>query len=308
MKFCICLFAILAVAYSNSSLDQECLQNRKYIIPIVVDIETNISSMELDEIPPNFFAQAEKLERLVASHNRLNVVTKSQFARATNLLAVDFSFNKITEIERGAFINGSGRIKSLDFSNNDIREIPYDTFNGLKNLEYINFSRNKLKEVAARRHPAMNSVKVADFSFNGILAVNILPTDDGCLNMEILDVSNNKIEHVAPLSKLTKLKHLNLSHNQLEAFEIETFLHLTNLVTLDLSFNKFKMIDISLLLHSISIEVIFVENNPCQQIIGYEYCLTPHLRILPSNATTHLRLDQAIEPVCSFSSNNSAAY
>ncbi len=80
----------------------------------------------------------------------------------------------------------------LDVSGNGIAELSVGCFNGVENASHIQFSHNKLKYV---NHGWF----------------------EGLLKLEILNVSNNYVEHVLLNESFTpKLKELDLSYCRLQ--------------------------------------------------------------------------------------------
>ncbi|KAJ3639319.1 hypothetical protein Zmor_002684 [Zophobas morio] len=82
---------------------------------------------------------------------------------------------------------------------------------------------------------------------------------------EILDLSHNQINQlpndVFVKEKLTSLKLLNISYNQVNKIEIYSFRGLTNLKTLDLSYNGIQYILESWFLSMVSLEELYLKHN-----------------------------------------------
>ncbi len=91
----------------------------------------------------------------------------------------------------------------------------------------------------------------------------IIPFEENWLELELLDLSSNKIENVTSLSKMLHLKFLDLTFNNIE--NIEPFANLINLEELHLSSNK--IVDIEPLAKLTNLKKLYLDKN---RILNFE--------------------------------------
>ena len=83
-----------------------------------------------------------------------------------------------------------------------------------------------------------------------------------------LDLSNNSIRNLEPLTAMTGLKHLNLQHNAVN--DISVLKELTCIQTLDLSYNNLS--SLTPVANLTELTVLNVRNNTITSIFGVEKC------------------------------------
>lgn len=145
---------------------------------------------------------------------------------ATDLLELDLSENKLTELQPNTFL-GLDNLTVLNLSKNQLFGLPKDIFNPLVKLENLNLSGNELEQLDLSedklRSPQPNL-------FSPLISIQFLNLSDNLLTK----IPDN-------ICTLPTLKSLNLSKNQIQSLpEEEYWLNMTSLENLDLSFNRLK--------------------------------------------------------------------
>ncbi len=87
--------------------------------------------------------------------------------------------------------------------------------------------------------------------------IELIPFEENWLELELLDLSSNKIEDVTPLAKMIHLKILDLTFNKIE--NIEPLANLINLEELRLPSNK--IVDIEPLAKLTNLKELYLHNN-----------------------------------------------
>ncbi len=136
---------------------------------------------------------------------------------------LELKYNKLCTIEDHLFGNASCAT-SLDLSENelgiDTNYLAEHAFDGLNNLEELRLSNNKIKNIKSGGLEALQNLTHL-YLDNNMLALLLLPKMD---SLEVLDCSNNKLSVFPKLDHLLKLRHLDLSFNQLQTIPPNTVL------------------------------------------------------------------------------------
>lgn len=156
----------------------------------------NISSMGLESLAHDFFVGAGPLERVNASHNRLTVVRGNQFANAANLVAVDFSFNKIGRIDAAAFDDRLVRLETVSLAHNAIQSVAFETFQKLAKLKYLNLSHNRLEAIDSGTFSTLKFLTAVDLSFNRLRVVDLIAVLPHFVSVRAFAVDGNPLVHV----------------------------------------------------------------------------------------------------------------
>lgn len=212
----------------------------------------NISSIELQYLPNDFFTGAKYLKTLIASNNRLLEIPSLQFSHCSQLTDVDYSYNKIHHIEEDAF-GGVNTINKLNLSHNHIIELPSKTFANLSQLEIVDISYNNIENLVPYIFANLSKLNRLDLSFN-----------------KIKYFKNDVI------SSQPNLQFLQLSHNNLTIIEMATFAKHKNLHFLDLSYNSIKKIGFNTTRME-HLEILHINENKLCDLNGFKNLLFPSL-------------------------------
>ncbi|KAH9371652.1 hypothetical protein HPB48_016047 [Haemaphysalis longicornis] len=130
------------------------------------------------------------------------------------------------------------KLQVLSLRENKIPELNEATLAGLTRLLVFNLNRNRLTVLNGTNVLIpLVSLRVLDISFNSIQQLHV----DKPLNSspEVLFAQHNRIKKWTPptFSRMTKLKMLDLSHNELAWLDNEMFLDLNGTKNVSLSYN-----------------------------------------------------------------------
>lgn len=260
----------------------------------------NISAIELQFLPKDFFIGAKRLTTLIATNNRLLDIPPSQFTYCPKLSEVDYSFNKISHIDKDAF-DGDSVIKKFNLSHNHINTLPPNVFGDLSEMEILDLSFNIIENVQSNSFVNLSKLitldlsfstignlqsnsfvnlyelKTLDLSFNRIVGL-FSNTFTNLSNLDTLDLSFNRITNLqnSSVTELSNLQFLLLSHNNLTNIEMGTFSENKKLSFLDLSHNFITNMDFrtSRLEH---LETLHINENQLRELNGFKNLLLPSL-------------------------------
>ena len=137
------------------------------------------------------------------------------------------------------------KLKTINLSQNRLKSINRNVFYCLEYLVSLNISKNpQLSIIDPGLFRGLISLKEVFLSGNNISNFPLVRLFQSCRNLEVLDLSNNKLDNriidEEAMSYGRGLKELKLSNNQLENMEFVR--NLSRLEELDLSSNKIESV------------------------------------------------------------------
>lgn len=157
------------------------------------------------------------------------------------VLSLNLSSNGIKEIRKGTFISElAGNLINYTLDNNEMKEISYYTFKGLKNLENLSIRNNSISRIAKE--------SLIDL-----------------VNLRSLDLSYNKLKEITAhmfLPSLYELTSLDLSHNIIETLRTACFRGIKRIQTIDLSSNVITTIADNVFKYSPELTHLNLHDNP----------------------------------------------
>ena len=251
---------VTSIKIANSSIE--------YISPSAFNglnelYSVNLTTIGIDLIHPDTFANNTKLKILTLSGNSLNVMQSLSSPYTDYMLK-------------------SPSIEELDISNCNMQEFLPTAFSQMKNIVYINLAGNKLTTLPQGLFDKTDTIEELDLSYNKIatLPKNIFnKTSLAILHLKYneidsilefvtkdvqkLDVSYNKISNVnnQMFKGLENLGNLMLKGNKIKRIHPAAFVTLKNLRHIDLSFNDLDQINSLTFVKNPDLEVIRINDN-----------------------------------------------
>ncbi|KAA8535164.1 hypothetical protein F0562_030167 [Nyssa sinensis] len=230
----------------------------------------NLSSNGIaGEIPSSIWTLTS-LSVLDLSWNELNGTTEGLqgILNLKKLQYLNLSANSFTELPPlGALIN----LKYLEFSFNRLENLNhFQELTNLSNLEVLDLSGNDITgEISPFNWtlPSLTTLSIGWNQLNGTLPADMRLNSEN-LNMTWFDVSMNHIQGEVPSymgTILPNLISLNMSGNELQGSIPPAVENMTMLQTLDLSSNNFSgLLPMNFLLGCISLRYLKLSNNSLQ--------------------------------------------
>lgn len=183
------------------------------------------------------------IRKLFLNDKRIETIDKGTFNELFCVKYLLLQDNLIETIEAGTF-HGLYSVEELYLNNNNIQNIPNGAFSYLEHLLKLDLSNNKISTVSFQAFMHLKSLWELHLEHNQISDLHFgmfIPTPHllklylgnnkfsgipdhiaQSTNLGILDVSNNKIQHISRnlFEKLDKLTDLKLSGNQLYELDI----------------------------------------------------------------------------------------
>lgn len=198
---------------------------------------------EYREIKQTCLENAYDLISFESRFNKLKTLSAFIFQHTTKLEHLFLSNNEIEFINPDAFF-GLEKLKYLDLSWNRLRSIKNDIFYILKNLDEINLSFNKIHELDYYnlnvKKISLSNNRLTSLNIKGSI-VKIQASNNKITSLHIesdiienLDLNNNSINDLRNISKLTSIKYLDVSYNNIETNTYSNLNSLSELIELNL--------------------------------------------------------------------------
>jgi Leucine-rich repeat (LRR) protein len=131
---------------------------------------------------------------------------------------------------------GIGAVETLDLSNNLLTVLPNDLFKPLTNIIEINLRENRLTIISFDEFSNNQQLRKLDLRFNNIKTIQHIQYS-GRFSIKELLLFSNELTDISELCKLSNLKTLDLSSNQVN-FKSFNFNCWSELMNLDLTDNE----------------------------------------------------------------------
>ncbi|XP_030645109.1 leucine-rich repeat-containing G-protein coupled receptor 5 isoform X2 [Chanos chanos] len=214
-------------------------------------------------IPDRAFANLSSLVVLHLNNNRILSLGTQCFYGLQSLETLDLNYNNLEEFP--VAIKTLTNLKELGFHSNNIKSIPEHAFIGNPSLLTIFFYDNPIQFVG--RSAFQHLPELRTLSLNGAAEITEFPDLTGTRslesltitgaritslpsnvceqlpNLQVLDLSYNRIQALPSLQGCEKIQKIDLHHNEIQELRADTFQGLTSLRSLDLAWNKLCAVD-----------------------------------------------------------------
>ncbi|CAH1991556.1 unnamed protein product [Acanthoscelides obtectus] len=251
--------------------------------------ELYLLNNDIDVIEPGAFESLTSLQYLEITQNKLEDLTDIPACELKELKTLNLSRNHLFALKRKNFVckselNGmalklndqhlnidkkdyisivdtSLGLTSLDISFNKIKVLG-EALNYLKFVTLFNAQSNKLKRISNADFKALRDLEQTYLGSN-LLEVIESRVFEGKENLEIIDISNNKLQWIS-LKNIPLLRDLNLSRNFFKISVLQNITRPSSLVTLNLSMNKLDEVPVHIFQNFSSLEYLDLSDNHLQ--------------------------------------------
>ncbi|KAG8033975.1 hypothetical protein G9C98_008456 [Cotesia typhae] len=244
----------------------------------------DLSSNNFDELGPDCFAAFPVLHTLSLYYNSIETVHKDAFVSLKDLESLDLSHNKIVFLDTGSF-QSNPRLRNIELSHNHIHyisgifsklaelhelylaennilELPADSFLGSSNLAVIYLQQNAIRRVDSRGLAGLGQLSQLHLSNNFIESI---PTDffSFCSNLTAVSLDGNRISDLKPgtFEPVSQLRELRLQENRISQIKRGVFTPLNELLELHLQSNSISGIEPGALKTLNSLQHINLQGN-----------------------------------------------
>ncbi|XP_048356896.1 leucine-rich repeat-containing G-protein coupled receptor 5 isoform X1 [Sphaerodactylus townsendi] len=217
---------------------------------------------KIHHIPDYAFGTLSSLVVLHLHNNRICSLGKKCFDGLHSLETLDLNYNNLDEFPSS--VRALRSLKELGFHSNNIKSIPEHAFVGNPSLIAIHFYDNPIQIVGKSTFQHLPELRT--LTLNGASQITEFPDLTGTRslesltltgsqitylpetvcdqlpNLQVLDLSYNRLEDLPLFTTCEKLQKIDLHHNKIYKIEVGTFQKLVALRTLNLAWNKILMI------------------------------------------------------------------
>lgn len=211
----------------------------------------------------------------------------------TNIYSIDFSDNKLTNIQVGQI--NIPNLRELIIKNNQIYYLAPGCFH--KNLQILNLEHNYISDISQDIFNHLPKLKDLNLRHNKIKTIDQI----NLRSLEKLDLSHNEIDTIESeaFADVPKLKELNLGFNNLLWLSYRMFPEEgSSLVILQIHANKFSNLDSDVIERLRNLREISYVGNPwsCHCLFNFEKYLKE--RHINQSACEKLFWKSGNYPVC----------
>nr|XP_027195169.1 protein artichoke-like [Dermatophagoides pteronyssinus] len=208
------------------------------------------------------FMNTTGLEVLYLQHNAIHTITYNTFYRLQQLRLLDLSYNQIRHLHQSLFKN-TNQLQSLYLDNNliDDNGIEPGIFQELVELRDLRLQHNRLKHIRKGVFYSLPNLRDLDLQMNEI---EIIESLESLASLQHLNLQGNRLTifNGQILSKFpSSLRYLQLSWNQLDSIQNETFRGQNELEVIWLNNNHIKHITENVFNDLIHVEKLFLNHN-----------------------------------------------
>ncbi|VVC30667.1 Hypothetical protein CINCED_3A022443 [Cinara cedri] len=217
---------------------------------------------------------SEILHELGLSRNVIREIPPDVFQDFKFLRVLDLSGNLLLSVESSTFSGLENTLEYLNLQGNRIASLSSEPIN-LQKLKNLDLSYNQLKEIPRHMFTLMSSLLSLNLSHNPHLALIPVSVFHPLTQLRKLDISFTSIKVLSPelFFKTSSLTHLYIQNNGITELPETMFQSLINLIILDLSENQISNIRIGSFMGLTSIKYVNLSKNKLSSFKG-EYFIT----------------------------------
>lgn len=220
-----------------------------------LDIMCDESILFESQLPKKLFRDIASVSELVIESCKILKLPENAFEGLYGLKKLtvntknsEWGSIKALEMHEHA-LNGLKQLTTLELTDSNIRVIPDGFYCPLNNLQVLNLTRNRIRNTEN-------------------LGIEC-PSGGALKEIHTLDLSWNELRVIPEnwsVTKLRRLQHLNLQHNNISELNSEMLAELSALRTLNLSYNHIDQIPNQLFANSRELRDILLQNNELYEL------------------------------------------
>ncbi|KAI8419812.1 hypothetical protein MSG28_008454, partial [Choristoneura fumiferana] len=233
-----------------------------------------IYSLDLENNDYEFVPRLQEMQNLAILKLSRNILITAKLSNINELPALkylDYSHNRITNIEVTPGEHEFQALKTLNISHNYLANIPEAIFDSLANLEFLDLSHNYIYALDILSFEGIRKLLNLNLSYNHISEINSSLVR--FTELTILDLSHNNLEilKVNNFKKLYNLQYLSLNSNSIKYAEKNVFDDMASLKSIDLQDNLIESIDQGMFINATALTAVRFARNKLKSLPKYAF-------------------------------------
>ncbi|XP_068627496.1 leucine-rich repeat-containing protein 15-like [Battus philenor] len=231
--------------------------------------DLNLDHNKIQQMPSETFRHLTALKTLILSNNQISVLVPRLFRMLAKLTHLDLSDNPLDELNPEVF-KDIQHLRVFKCRRCLLRRINTQIYHLVANLEELDLGENQFKYLTSDEFISLKKLKKLRLDGNqlSVIVDNMFGRNR---ELRILSLSNNRLALLAPasLTNLTSLVHLDISHNKIDRFHLQTFAPIVETIkTINFSGNNLPLNEIAIVLqilpevHNVGLANLSLEDIP----------------------------------------------
>lgn len=168
------------------------------------------------------FSHRSTLIRLYMDNNEVEYLAQDEFLKSENIDEIQLASNSISSLNKSLIYITN--LRSVNLNGNMLREFSMQEIYGLMKLRLLDLSNNHIEKLTGRLEN-VSDIPSKTLLYQLLLGNNLLKSLDGALaglgNLRRLILSNNLLENIyaEDFEKMEELEILDISNNRLKSLE-----------------------------------------------------------------------------------------
>ncbi|KAI5641351.1 leucine rich repeat domain-containing protein [Phthorimaea operculella] len=204
---------------------------------------------KIEQMPSETFRHLTSLRTLTLSHNQITSLVPRLFRMLAKLSHLDLSDNPLEDLNPEVF-KDIQHLRIFKCRHCLLRRVNTQIYHLVPNLEELDLGENQFKYLTSDEFISLKKLKMLKLDGNqlSVIVDNMFGRNR---ELRALSLARNRLALLAPqaLANLTALAHLDISHNKIDRFHLQTFAPVVDsLKTINFSGNNLPMNEIAIVL------------------------------------------------------------
>ncbi|XP_061703978.1 leucine-rich repeat-containing G-protein coupled receptor 4-like [Cydia pomonella] len=214
----------------------------------------NLTELHLDHnriatMPSETFRHLTSLRILILANNQISSLVPRLFRMLAKLYQLDLSYNPLADLNPEVF-KDIQHLRIFKCRKCLLRRVNTQIYHLIPHLEELDLGENQFKYLTSDEFISLKKLKKLRLDGNQLSVVvdNMFGRNR---ELKVLSLARNRLALLAPaaLTNLTSLLHLDISHNKIDRFHLQTFAPLVeSLKTINFSGNNLPLNEIAIAL------------------------------------------------------------
>lgn len=211
--------------------------------------ELHLGFNNIEQMPSETFRHLTALRTLSLAHNQISVLVPRLFRMLAKLSYLDLSYNPLADLNPEVF-KDIQHLRIFKCRRCLLRRVNTQIYHLVPHLDELDLGENQFKYLTSDEFISLKKLKKLKLDGNqlSVIVDNMFGRNR---ELRVLSLARNRLALLAPaaLTNLTTLMHLDISHNKMDRFHLQTFAPVVDsLKTINFSGNNLPLNEIAIVL------------------------------------------------------------